>query len=108
METAYKIRQAIDEAKSNLEAEAIINSMFTRKQVLALMERVKEVSIQATLDHLHKSVTASIVYTDHYDYSRGVEGAEVDYFAETSEELISEIGASSIDTESIINEEVGE
>src|SRR5215217_7030588 len=45
---------------------------------------------EAILNYL-KSITASIVYEDPYDYSKGVKGAEVDYIPETVEELISEV-----------------
>lgn len=48
--------------------------------------------IQKALDYLHANITATVIYTDHYDYSRGVEGAEVDYFPETTIELLSEMG----------------
>lgn len=39
-----------------------------------------------------KSIGAHIVYTDPYDYSAGIEGAEVDYLPETIEELSYELG----------------
>lgn len=48
--------------------------------------------VQQILDWLHGNISASVVYTDHYDYSRGVEGAEVDYFPETTAELFAEVG----------------
>lgn len=48
--------------------------------------------LQAALDYLHKNITASIVYECDHDYSAGVKGAEVDYFPETADELLQEIG----------------
>ncbi len=52
-----------------------------------------EVSLlQKALDYLHNNVTASIVYEDFHDFSKGIKGAEVDYFPETATELLSELG----------------
>jgi len=38
-----------------------------------------------------KGITASIVYEDSYDFSKGIKGAEVDYLPETIEELACEL-----------------
>ena len=48
--------------------------------------------LQQALDYLHKNVSASIVYEDFHDFSKGIKGAEVDYFPETAEELLLEMG----------------
>lgn len=39
-----------------------------------------------------KDIGAHIVYSDPYDYSAGVEGAEPDYQPETAQELAYELG----------------
>jgi len=48
--------------------------------------------VQRILDHLHSNITASVVYENPYDYSSGVKCAEVDYFPESADELLAEIG----------------
>lgn len=50
-------------------------------------QQVKE-AIQKTLDFIRRTTTASIVWEDNYDYSKGVKGAEVDYIPETADEII--------------------
>lgn len=96
METAY---QALDgaisfaslEIKDN-DYENVIEAMETYASQFKTNPIVNTDLIQKALDYLHANITASIVYTDHYDYSRGVEGAEVDYFPETADELLAEMG----------------
>lgn len=56
-----------------------------------LKKNMNRQDLEKVLAYL-KTVTASIVYTDPYDYSAGIEGAEVDCIPETVEELAAVLG----------------
>jgi hypothetical protein len=51
---------------------------------------IKEL-LNSVLKYLHSNITASIEYEDFHDFSKGIKGAEVDYFPETAEELLLEM-----------------
>lgn len=88
------------------------NFPYTKtRQALADKSEVKEAEtvdvVQSVLDYLHRNITASVVYEDFYDFSKGINGATVDYFPETSNELFLEMGLSirtPIQSETMIND----